>query len=86
MAGPTRQCNHKDVGDCDPNKCFGVFAHLVNCSTCGEPFDLNHEGRYEHDGALTHLACSDCPLPSEYVLPRIGPKLLRILLVEEGVR
>lgn len=82
-------CGHADVGDCNPDKCWGVWTHIVTCIGCGSKFDLNHGGNYEHSAAncaISVFACSDCPLPSESAaLPRLTPSLAAVISLEEGL-
>ena len=86
---PTQQekvCNHTDVGDCDPEKCWGNwYAYVVRCWSCGNDFDLNAGGRYENASPETLFCCSDCPLPEEIKLPRMSPLLADMMLAEEGL-
>lgn len=78
-----RTCQHEDVGDCDPEYCFGIGRYAVACSNCGSTFDLNHGGGYEHDGGVTNFACPECLLPSEVKgMLATNPTLVAILAGE----
>ena len=83
-----RSCGHADVGDCEV-ACFGMRQHVATCSNCGNVFDLNHGGNYEHSAAncaINVFACSNCPLPSESAaLPRLNPSLAAVIALEEGL-
>lgn len=76
-----RTCGHADVGDCW-DSCFGAGVYEVKCGNCGNDFDLNHDGKFEHSGLATDFACQDCPLPSEYALPQLS---LSLVALEEGL-
>ncbi len=81
-----RSCQHTDVGDCEPD-CFGSAGQdMKKCWSCGEYFDLNSEGKYEHDNSGTALACPDCPLPTAITWPRVTPSLALLMEIEEGIR
>ena len=80
-----KKCAHVFTGDCDPERCFGIGVWAVTCNNCGSSFNLNTEGRYEHNGSTTEFACPGCPLPSEWVRLRLDPSLAQELRLTEGI-